>query len=67
MLFSNLLNGRAVPMRILVEMGCYSLDLTVADDVDLDDRFRATCNDTGETLMVNGWLIESHEVVETAA
>ena len=49
--------------RLLVEMGCYSLDLIVAADVDLDSRFKALCNDTGETLWVNGWLIDSEEEI----
>lgn len=44
---------------ILVEMGCYSLSLRVEPGADLDGRFRAVCCDTGETLMVNGWLADS--------
>lgn len=50
--------------RVIINSGMYTLDLTVADDVDFDDRFKATCNDTGETLFVNGWLIEDVEEVE---
>ena len=42
--------------------GCgYTLDVTVADDADLDDEFEATCNDTGDRLRIKGWLIESIE------
>lgn len=50
-------------MRLLIEIGFDVLDVTVADDVDLDDRFAARCNDTGERLWINGWLIEGSEVV----
>lgn len=49
--------------RLLIEMGPYSLDVTVADDADLDSTFDATCNDTGERLRINGWLIEDAEEV----
>ena len=59
--------GGSQPTRdIDVELGFYSLRLRVAADVNLDDRFKALCLDTGETLWVNGWLIESHEDVEHA-
>lgn len=50
-------------MRLLIEIGFHILDVTVAGDVDLDDRFPARCNDTGERLWINGWLIEGSEVV----
>lgn len=50
--------------RILVDMGPYSLDLTVADDADLDGEFDATCNDTNEQLLVKGWLIDNIEEME---
>lgn len=46
-------------MRILVEYGGYCLDVTVTPETDLDGSFRAICNDTGETLIVNGWLADS--------
>lgn len=49
-------------MRVYVQMGMYDLDLTVEPDTDFDSRFKAHCNDTGETLYVNGWLIESYEI-----
>lgn len=48
-------------MRITCTAGPYDLDLTVADDVDLDDRFPAVCNETGEKLWVNGWTITDVE------
>ncbi len=50
--------------RLLIDLGPYSLDVTAPADVDLDSRFAATCNDTGERLLINGWLIESIETVE---
>jgi len=49
--------------RAIIDMGGYTLDLTYDDEVDLDDRFTATCNDTGEKLAINGWLIYNVEVV----
>lgn len=59
--------GGSQPYRyIAVEIGFYSLNLRVAADVDLDDRFRATCLDTGDALWVNGWLIDSSEDIEPA-
>lgn len=51
--------GKEQPMVILVEIGCYSLNLTVEPGADLDSAFRAICNDTGEILIVNGWLADS--------
>jgi hypothetical protein len=39
--------------------GLYSLDVTFSADADLDGTFEATCNDTGEILRINGWLIDS--------
>ena len=50
-------------MRLLIETGTDILDVTVADDVNLDDRFAARCNDTGERLWINGWMIAGSEVV----
>lgn len=47
--------------QLLIEYGTYSLELEVADDVDLDDRFPATCLETGDRLMINGWMIENVE------
>ncbi|MBT0667015.1 hypothetical protein HT136_01365 [Novosphingobium profundi] len=49
--------------QMLIDMGCYSLEVEVADDVDLDDRFPATDLHTGEQLMINGWLIDSAEEI----
>lgn len=35
--------------------GCYSLNLLVKPDTDLDGRFKAWCLDDQCWLMVNGW------------
>lgn len=52
-------------MRYLIEMGPYSLDVTTdASPNEMDGTFRAVCNDTGETLSINGWLIEDLEAVD---
>ena len=49
-------------MRTLfIDIGGPSLELDVADDAELDDRFQGTCRITGEALAVNGWLIDSIE------
>lgn len=32
--------------------------LAIAPDADLDGHFDAVCLDTGDTLIVNGWLVE---------
>lgn len=51
---------------VQVDIGPYSLDLTIAADADTDGEFEATCNDTGERLLVKGWLIENIEETEDA-
>ena len=42
--------------HITCEGGDYFLSGMVADDADLDGRFTMICDDTGETLRVNGWM-----------
>lgn len=49
--------------RYIIDSGCHTLDVTVDADADLDGRFSAVCNDTGETRRINGWMIESLEEV----
>lgn len=49
--------------RYLIDIGGYTLDVTVPADTDFDDRFVATCNDTGERLAINGWLIDNIEEI----
>ena len=52
-------------MRYLIEIGGCSLDVTVADpdSTDFDGTFTAVCNDTGETLRINGWLMDDIEQI----
>lgn len=43
---------------LAIEATCSEHDLYgwVAPTAELDARFRMTCEDTGELLLVNGWL-----------
>lgn len=50
--------------RYFMSDGTNDLDVTVADDADLDGTFEATCNDTGEILRINGWMISEIEEIE---
>ncbi|MDP9412671.1 MAG: hypothetical protein M3Q08_00960 [Pseudomonadota bacterium] len=50
--------------RYFIDFGSESIDATVDADADLDGTFTAVCNDTGQTLRVNGWLILSLEELE---
>lgn len=54
----------AAAKRLLLNLGPYSLDVTVAADADLDGQFEATCNDTGDRLLINGWMIDDIEQVK---
>lgn len=38
--------------------GMHDLTVFLPDDVDFDDRFQATCAETGDLLDVNGWLYD---------
>lgn len=51
--------------KFAIEMGgLYSLEIeTAASDEEMDGTFTATCLDTGETLRINGWLIDSQEEI----
>jgi len=46
-----------------VEIGGDSLHLSIAKCEDIDGRFRAYCHDSGEYVIVSGWLIDSIEPV----
>jgi len=46
----------------VIEIGGSSLDVYYPINTDLDSRFRAVCNDTGEILSISGWFIESVEL-----
>lgn len=50
--------------HLLIEMSTYSLEVAVADDVDLGEAFEATCLNSGDRLRIHGWLIESVEELE---
>lgn len=43
-------------MRVFCSSSECDLEGDVADDADLDGQFELRCADTGERLMVNGWL-----------
>lgn len=49
--------------RYLIDLGGYTLDVSVMPDTDFDSRFDAIDNDTGEPLRINGWLIDSIEQI----
>ena len=49
--------------RYMIDIGMATLDVEVADDADMDGTFTAKCLDTGETLSINGWLIDDMEIV----
>jgi len=51
-------------MKLIIDMGCHTLEVEVEADVDLDSRFKARCLDTGEMLWINGWLIDEVERLE---
>jgi hypothetical protein len=49
--------------RLLLSYPYGELDVTVPADTDLNGPFKAHCNDTGETIRANGWLISSVEEI----
>jgi hypothetical protein len=49
--------------RYIIESGGYSLDVSVPSGTDMDGEFNALCNDTGETLLIRGWMIEELEEI----
>ena len=59
-------DGKGFDMRVLVDIDGCELDLIVDSDTDFDGRFKGKCNDTGEWLMVNGWLADEITVVSEA-
>jgi hypothetical protein len=50
--------------RIAIDLGPYSLEVEVADDVDLDGRFAARDLDEGDVIYINGWLIDNVEEID---
>ncbi len=53
--------------RYLISSGLYDLDVLVPEDADLDGTFDAIDVESGDTLRINGWMIESIEEVEEVA
>ena len=49
-------------MRYYIEIGCHCLEVETAAD-DLGQEFTAKCLDTGDTLKINGWLIDHVEII----
>lgn len=42
------------------------LHVSYPPGVDLEGRFRAFCHDEQEMIMLNGWMIESIELIDNA-
>ena len=49
-------------MDYYIEIGGSALEVRTSAD-DLSQTFTATCLDTGEILRINGWLIDSIELI----
>ena len=49
-------------MDYYIEIGGSALEVRTSSD-DLSQAFTATCLDTGEILRINGWLIDSIELI----
>ena len=49
-------------MEYYIEIGGSALEVRTSAD-DLSQEFTATCLDTGEILRINGWLIDSIELI----
>lgn len=47
--------------RVELESTFHYLVVWVRPDTDLESSFDAICDDTGETLRINGWLFEEVE------
>ena len=52
--------------HLILDMGPYTLEVDVEDDVELDEAFMALDVNTGEYLCVYGWLIESVDEIDDA-
>lgn len=51
-------------IEAFIECGCEALHVKYSADADIGGAFKAVCQDTGETLLINGWMIESIEVID---
>ena len=47
----------------VIETGFHSLHVSYSPDAEIDDAFMAFCHDDQEMIRVNGWLIESLELI----
>ena len=47
----------------LIEIGGHCLNVKVAPDAEMGGEFLAFCTDNEEFLRVNGWLIDSIELI----
>jgi hypothetical protein len=47
--------------RWLIDIGPHCLEVETDTVPDFDSQFTARCLNTGETLTIYGWLIDSHE------
>lgn len=54
-------------MRVFCTSSHCDLEGDVSDDADLDGQFELLCADTGERLLVNGWLFNVEKVDEPVA
>ncbi|HZZ69733.1 MAG TPA: hypothetical protein VFE18_16290 [Phenylobacterium sp.] len=54
------LKGFTVP--VFIEASVYDIEAFAKPDTDYDDRFRAICAETGDTLVFEGWNVITREV-----
>lgn len=50
--------------HLILDMGPYTLEVDVEDDVELDEAFMALDVNTGEYLCVHGWMIDGIEEID---
>jgi len=48
----------------LIELGPHTLEVETEGVPDFDQQFRGRCMQTGEVLLINGWLISDVEPME---
>ena len=53
--------------RAIIDMGPYTLDVLIPIGTDLEDAFDAIEADSGESLRINGWLIDNIEFDQAGA
>ena len=52
-------------MKIQIDTPDTTIVGVIADGTDLDSRFQITCEDTGERLWVNGWMVDIETLDDT--